>query len=99
MEKDNLMLDDVTVHLMIKNGAKYCEAAIRSIVPHVNRYIIFDTGSTDNTVEIINKIKIEYPQIELYEEKVQQDSIIWDGNHLNQHLTDIRNRMVKMTTS
>jgi len=41
---------------MIKNESRIIERCIRNALPHVDAVAILDTGSTDNTVEICNKV-------------------------------------------
>jgi len=92
------ILKDVTVHMMIKNGEKYCRQAVSSIAPYLGKIIIVDTGSIDKTPEYLLDLKKKFDNIELRHIPTA-DSIIWDGKHLNQALTDIRNFMVSLTTT
>jgi glycosyltransferase involved in cell wall biosynthesis len=48
---------DLTAHMVLYNEEKWLKFAILSVLPHVESLIIFDTGSTDKTVEIIKQIK------------------------------------------
>jgi glycosyltransferase involved in cell wall biosynthesis len=50
------MTSNITVNMMVKNEEKWIWFAIMSVIDFVDHIIIFDTGSTDNTVDIINKI-------------------------------------------
>ena len=47
----------LTVHCVVKNEEKWIWFAIESIRDIAKEIIIYDTGSTDNTVEIIKTIK------------------------------------------
>lgn len=47
----------------IKDEAKRIEASLRSLVPYVDSAVIVDSGSTDNTLEIVDKVRQEYPHI------------------------------------
>jgi len=52
----------VTVAIPVYNGAKFLESAVKSVIEQdfpVSEIIIVDDNSTDNTYEIINKIKNE----------------------------------------
>jgi len=75
----------VTVHCLVKNEENFVWYAINSVLPYVDRIIVFDTGSTDKTVEIVKTIKDK--KVELYE-KGEVD--------LNGH-TELRNEMIRMT--
>lgn len=92
-------IPNLTVHCMVKNEEKYCYQAITSVAPYVERMIVIDTGSTDKTWELINKAQSFFPNIELYSCAVSGDSTKWDGLHLSQQLTDVRNKMIDMTVT
>lgn len=47
----------ITVHCVIRNEEYWIWYAIQSILPYVDKILIFDTGSTDRTVEIIQTFK------------------------------------------
>ena len=52
MKPDNNL---VGVLMMIKNEQKSIEVSINSVKDYIKHIIIFDTGSTDNTIEVIKK--------------------------------------------
>jgi glycosyltransferase involved in cell wall biosynthesis len=62
---------NITVHTLVKNEEKWIWFSIMSVINFVDKLIIFDTGSTDNTVRIINEIlkNEEYAKKILFEEK------------------------------
>lgn len=45
----------VTAHCIVKNEEVFIEAALKSVLNFVDKILIFDTGSTDATVENIKK--------------------------------------------
>ena len=47
------MRKTVTAHMVVMNEEKWIWFAIKSVVDYMDRLIIYDTGSTDKTVEII----------------------------------------------
>lgn len=58
------MILPITAQMIVKNEDRWIWYAIKSIIDHVSYILIFDTGSQDNTVEIIksfstHKIKFE----------------------------------------
>lgn len=46
----------ICVHTLVKNEARFIWYAVMSVVDYVEKIIIWDTGSTDGTVEIIEKL-------------------------------------------
>lgn len=52
----------ITSHTIVKNEEKFIKYAILSVEPFVDRMLIWDTGSSDKTIEIIKSIKS--PKIE-----------------------------------
>jgi glycosyltransferase involved in cell wall biosynthesis len=51
------MYNGLTVHIVCKNEEHWIWYAIKSVLDCVDRVLVYDTGSTDNTVEIIRSIK------------------------------------------
>lgn len=80
----------ITAHCLVKNEEYYIKYAILSVLPYVDKMIIFDTGSTDSTVDIIKNI-IDTPE---YRKKVIFKEC---GNVDKQGHTDLRNKMIKLT--
>ncbi len=65
----------LTVHCLVKNEEKFVGFAIKSVVDFVDKLIVFDTGSTDQTVEIIKNLTKEYPDKIIFEEKGPCDKL------------------------
>lgn len=74
-----------TVHCIVKNEDVWIYYALKSVLPHADQIIIFDTGSTDRTVEIIKSMND--PKIE-FEEKGVVD---------RKGLVDFRREQIKKT--
>jgi glycosyltransferase involved in cell wall biosynthesis len=47
----------ITVHCLVKNEESFVWYAINSVIDYAERVIVWDTGSSDNTVPIIKSIK------------------------------------------
>src|SRR5688572_26681979 len=75
----------ITVHCLVKNEENFIWYALNSVLDYVERIIVWDTGSTDRTVEIIKSIKSE--KIE-FEEKGLVDP---------EGVTRLRNEMIDIT--
>lgn len=50
------MKPPVTVHVLIKNEDRWIWYALMSVIDHVQKILIYDTGSTDRTIDIIKSI-------------------------------------------
>lgn len=47
----------ITAHCLIRNEERWIWYAVMSVIDHVDKILVFDTGSTDRTVEIVKSIK------------------------------------------
>ena len=80
----------LTAHTIICNDDVYVGYAIRSIIDHVERVFVFDTGSTDNTGTIIDALVADYPGKIVFERKGPSDK----AKH-----TRLRQEMLDRTTT
>lgn len=80
MKKNKLI-----VHCLVKNEENFIWYAINSVLPYVDKIMVWDTGSEDKTVEIIKSIKS--PKID-FAEKGSVDS---------NSFTKVRNEMLQAT--
>lgn len=83
------MKTDLTAQMIVKNEEQWVWYAIQSVLDHIDRLFIIDTGSTDNTVKIIKHIsdsKIVLSQqdrvtpgqlVELRNEQLRQTTTSW----------------------
>ncbi len=62
-------MSSITAHCLVKNEENFVGYAIKSVINYVDSIIVFDTGSTDKTVEIIQNLAKEYPNKIIFEEK------------------------------
>ena len=70
-EKNETILDyDNLIHLtmIVKNAGDIFEEVLTKNLSIIDRWTILDTGSTDNTVEIIKKVLVGKKKGELYQE-------------------------------
>lgn len=47
----------ITAHTLVKNEARFVWYAVMSIIEHVDKVLLWDTGSTDGTLQIIKEIR------------------------------------------
>ena len=68
--KHSILDYDNLIHLcvMVKNGGPQFETMLKNNMPIIDRWTILDTGSTDQTVEIIHNTLVGTKQGELYQE-------------------------------
>ena len=48
---------NIWVHTLVKNEEKYLWYAVMSVADFVDKVLLWDTGSSDKTVEIIKQIQ------------------------------------------
>lgn len=53
----------ITAHVLVKNEENFIWYSIMSVIDHIDKIMIWDTGSTDNTWEIITELKKRYKKI------------------------------------
>lgn len=82
-------MKNLSVHMIIKNEERWVWYALQSVLPYVERIIVYDTGSVDKTIPIIKtvaspKIKLALrggvsPKqlVELRNEQLQQTKTNW----------------------
>lgn len=75
----------ITAHMIVRNEDRFIWYSISSILPFVDSLIVFDTGSTDRTAEIIKIFKTDKL---IFEEKGIADK---------SRISALRNEQVKMT--
>ena len=79
----------ITSHTIVKNEENWIKPALLSVINQVDRLLVWDTGSTDKTIELIKSIespKIEFKQcgpvdrqrlVELRNEQIYQTHTDW----------------------
>jgi glycosyltransferase involved in cell wall biosynthesis len=56
----------ITAHTLVKNEARFVWYSVMSVIEHVDKILLWDTGSTDGTKEILKKIsKLEPRKVDL----------------------------------
>lgn len=78
----------LTAHCIIKNEENVIYYSIMSIIDHVDYIFIFDTGSQDKTISIVEKLVKRYPEKIIFEKKGVSDK--------NRH-TQLRQEMIDRT--
>lgn len=78
----------ICVHTLVKNEERYIWFAVMSVIDHVDKVLLWDTGSTDNTRGIIDELIKEYPG------KIQFKEV---GEVDPKKFTEIRQQMLNET--
>jgi glycosyltransferase involved in cell wall biosynthesis len=52
----------IWAHTLVKNEERYLWFAVSSVVDYVDKMLLWDTGSTDKTIDIIKALKRKYSQ-------------------------------------
>ncbi|HKC04363.1 MAG TPA: glycosyltransferase [Patescibacteria group bacterium] len=61
----------IWAHTLVKNESRWLWYAVSSIIEHVDRLLLWDTGSTDNSIEIEKALIKKYPEkIEFKQRKI-----------------------------
>lgn len=50
----------IAVHTLVKNEGRFLWFAVASVAPYVDRVLLWDDGSTDNTIKIIAELKEKF---------------------------------------
>lgn len=77
----------ITALMLVKNEEQWVWYALNSVLPSVDQVIVFDTGSTDRTVAIINRLNS--PKIRLFEK----------GGADRRRLVELRNEMLTLASA
>lgn len=75
----------IIVHCLVKNEENFIWYALKSVLPYVDKIMVWDTGSDDKTVEIVKSInspKIDFKEV---------------GTVDSSEFTEVRNKMLKET--
>jgi len=80
----------IWAHTLVKNEERYIWYAIMSIINHVDKILVYDTGSTDMTVSIVRSIIKDYPKKVILKEV---------GEVTINTFTDVRQEMLSRTKS
>lgn len=83
-------MSSVTVHCIVKNEENFVGFAIASVIEAVDQVLVYDTGSTDQTVAIVTNLVKQYPDKIMFEQKGLCDK--------RQH-TALRQEMIDRTTT
>jgi len=76
----------IWAHTLVKNEERYLWYSVASVVDAVDRVLLWDSGSSDNTFEIAKKLEEAFPQ-KIALRKVRQENI-YDFTRIRQEMLD-----------
>ena len=79
---------EITVHFLIRNEECFIGPAIRSILPMASRVMVYDTGSTDQTLEIVSSIQDEKIKLVRKEGSSRQDLTLYRNEMMDRTETE-----------
>lgn len=80
----------ISAHTLVKNEERFIWFSINSIIDYVDEVLLWDTGSTDDTIQIIKELKKTYPS------KIKVNFL---GSVDIREFTQIRQEMIHETNS
>ncbi len=80
----------VWAHVLVKNEERWLWYSVSSIVDHVDRVLLWDTGSTDRSLEIEKELVSKYPDKIIFKERLQKTA---------EDFTKVRQEMLEATNS
>lgn len=57
-------------HTLVKNEGRWLWFSVTSVINHLDKLLIWDTGSTDDTVRIITELKKRYPEKIIFKKRI-----------------------------
>lgn len=89
------MAINIAVNMLTYNGASaFIREALGSVYPFIDEIRVYDTGSTDDTVEVI---KAEFPKVIVSQYDVQHLGKIWTQSPKDRELTRLLNQIKSET--
>jgi len=89
------MNENLSTMTIVKNGEEYIRAALLSVKDYVKEMLVCDTGSTDNTIEIINELITKGLNIKLLHRGPFSGT--WESKIPG--LTEVRNELTELCST
>ena len=83
-------MKSIWAHVLVKNEERYLWYAVTSVIDFVDRVLLWDTGSSDNSLQIIREIQKNYPSKVDFKET---------GEVTPERYTEIRQEMLESSKS
>jgi glycosyltransferase involved in cell wall biosynthesis len=81
---------EVWAQTLVKNEARWLWYSVSSVVDHVNKLLLWDTGSSDGSIEIEKELVRKYPDKIIFKERKQETA---------EDFTNVRQEMLDATKS
>lgn len=83
----------LALNMLCFNGETLIETSLRSILPYVTEAHIIDTGSTDKTMDILRRLRSEFPHLEMEQVDTRGFGVTWVDWEKNRILTELLNKL------
>lgn len=81
---------DIWAHTMVKNESRWLWYSVTSVADYVDKILLWDTGSTDGTLEICKALSEKYGNKIIFKQRPQESTA---------EFTDVRQEMLNETKS
>jgi glycosyltransferase involved in cell wall biosynthesis len=92
-------MNNLAINMITWNGEDLIEKALQAVLPYVQEAVVCDTGSTDNTINILGELKKEFPCLNIYQNSIQHLGEVWSDSPIDAAIADILNEMKNITKS
>ena len=92
-------MKSLALNMLVWNEVDLLSGALNSVMPYVSEAHIIDTGSTDNTMRILEVAKEVWPKLEYEQIDVQHLGEVWTGSKKDNKLTQLLNELKFKTKS
>ena len=89
----------ITVHCLIRNEERFIKAAILSVLPLAKRILVYDTGSSDATIEVVSSIQSDLSAVPSGTGQAGKIELVRKTFSSPRELTRFRNEMIERTTT
>jgi len=90
-------MKNIALNMLIWNAEDFLERSLNSTLPYVKEAHIIDSGSDDDTIKILDKMKKKFPFLRYEVEDVQLLGTLWTNSEKDFALTRLLNRLKEMT--
>jgi len=83
-------MKSIVAHCLLKNEEKWLWYSVTSVIDNIDRVLLWDTGSTDGSIEIVKELIKKYPEKVVFKSRPQKTA---------EEFTQVRQEMLDETKS